>query len=146
MSHTEYQELLAAHALDAIDPTDGQALAEHLATCAQCRDELSGLRETGALLAHVASQQEPGDYVREQVLAKVRAEAQSHKPAQVVQMPQRPTIWPNLLRLAAAIAFVALLVGVIVLWRRDVRLQAESAHLSALLKAQQREREREREL
>src|SRR5262249_13000818 len=65
---------------------------------------------------------------------------------QVVQMPQRPTISPNLLRLAAAIAFVALLVGVIVLWRRDVRLQAESAHLSALLKAQQREREREREL
>src|SRR5262249_45288351 len=129
-----------------MDPADGKAIDAHWETCAECRDDLSALRETGALLAHWVPLQTPGNHVRAQILANVRAEPRRDQPAQVVQMPQRQTIWPNLLRLAAAIAFVALLVGMIVLWRRDVRLQAESARLAAQLKAQQRERERERDL
>jgi len=58
----------------------------------------------------------------------VRAEAVRSQPAHVVQMPQRSkTVWPNLRRLAAAIAFVALLAGVILFWRREVRLTVEMA-------------------
>ena len=151
MSHTDYQELLVAYALDVIDPGDGRALDQHLATCAECRLELNALRETGGSLAHAATIQAPGDHVRAQILARVRAETQSAQPvptpAQVVQMPERTrTVWPNLLRLAAAIAFVALLAGVVGLWRRDARLQSEVAQLSRQLEAQQSELRSSRDL
>lgn len=147
MSHTDYQDLLTAYALDAIDPGDGEALAEHLATCGECRDELIALREAGSLLAQASPAAAPRDHVRAQILNKVRAEAVRSQPAQVVEMPQRSnTVWPNLLRLAAAIAFVALLAGVVVLWRRDARLQAEMRELSRQVQAQQNEIQRNRDL
>ena len=158
MSHTDYQDLLSAYALDAIDPDDGQALAEHLATCEECRGELIALREAGNLLAHASPATVPGDHVRAQLLKQVRAEAVRSQPAQVVfgiadgvdqivQMPQRSKrVWPNLLRMAAAIAFVALLAGVVVLWRRDARLQAEMRELSRQVEAQQNEIQRNRDL
>jgi len=137
MNHTDYQELLSAYALDAIDPGDGQALAEHLVTCAECRDELIALREAGSFLAHASPAAAPGDHVRAQILNKVRAEAVRGQPAQVVQMPQRSkTVWPNLLRIAAAIAFFALLAAVVVLWRerqRDRDLMARQREALTLL-------------
>jgi len=146
MTHNDYQERLAAYALDALDPVDSQALGEHLSNCMQCRDELIGLRDTSALLAHAATAQAPGDRVRAQIVSRVRAEA-APTPAQVVQMPVRgKTVWPNVLRLAAAIAFVALLAGVIVLWRRDSRLQREIARLSRRVDTQQNQMERDRDL
>src|SRR4029434_1676327 len=138
MSHTDYQELLPGYAIDALDPTDVRVLEAHLATCGAYSVELNELRDATSLLAHGARAEAPGDHVRAQILAKVKAEAAHTQPAQVVQMPQRAkTVWPNLLRLAAAIAFVALLAGVIVLWRRDARLQAEMRELSRQLNAQQ---------
>jgi len=147
MSHTDYQDLLTAYALDAIDPGDGQALAEHLVTCEECRDELIALRQAGSLLAHASPAAAPGDHVRAQILNKVRDEAARSQPAQVVQMPQRPpTVWPKLLRIAAAIAFIALLAGVVMLWRRDARLRAEMRELSRQVEAQQIELQRNRDL
>jgi len=147
MSHTDYQELLTAYALDAIDPADGQALTEHLATCEECRVELIALRETGSLLAYASPAAVPGDHVRAQILKQVQAEAVRSQAAQVVQMPQRSrTVWPNLMRMAAAIAFIALLTGVLVLWRRDARLQAEMRELSRQVEAQQSEIQRNRDL
>lgn len=147
MSHNDYQQLLTAYALDEVDPDDGQVLGEHLGTCKQCRDELIALRDAAGLLAHASPIAEPGAHVRAQILARVRAEAVPNPPAQVVQMPQRAkTVWPNLLRLAAAIAFVALLTGVIVLWRRDARLQAEMRELSRQVDVQQNEIQKSRDL
>ena len=147
MSHTDYQDLLTAYALDVIDPVDAQSLAGHLATCDECRDELIALREAGSLLAHASPAAAPGDHVRAQLLKKVRAEAVRSQPAQVVRLPQRSkTVWPNLLRMAAAIAFIALLAGVVVFWRRDARLQAEMRELSRQVEAQQNEIQRNRDL
>jgi anti-sigma-K factor RskA len=147
MSHTDYQDLLTAYALDAIDPVDGQALAEHLATCEECRDELIALREAGSLLAHASPAAAPGDHVRAQILKQLRAETVRSQPAQVMQMPQRSqTVWPNLLRMAAAIAFIALLAGVVVFWRRDARLQSEMRELSRQVEAQQNEIQKNRDL
>ena len=151
MTHTDYQELLSAYALGAIDPNDGSALDQHLATCERCGDELKALREAASLLAHGAPLEAPGTDVRAQILARVRAEPREARPpvtpAQVVPMPQRVTTgWPNLLRLAAAIAFVLLLAGVVVLWRRETRLQAEVTRLSRQLEAQQSEFQKNRDL
>lgn len=144
MSHTDYQELLSAYALDAIDPGDGQALSEHLATCAECRDEVIAMRQAGSLLAHASPAAAPGDHVRAQILQKVRAEAARSQPAQVVQMPPRSKpVWPTLLRLAAS---VALVVGIALFWYRDIRLQAEMRELSHQLEIQQNENQKNRDL
>jgi anti-sigma-K factor RskA len=135
MSHTDFQDLLAAYAVNAIDPADGRALDQHLETCAECRAELDALRDASGLLAHAATPAAPGNHVRAEILAKIRSESGRPK-ANVVTLPQR-SVWPNLLKLAAAIAFIALLVGAGVLWRRDVRLQQELAQQRQLIAEQQ---------
>ena len=135
MSHTDYRDLLAAYALDAIDPADGRRLDRHLETCAECRDELDALRSASDLLAHAANPAAPGNDVRAKILAKVRSESKRPQ-TNVVTLPRR-TVSSNLLKLAAAIAFIALLLGVVVLWQRDVRLQQELAQQRELTAQQQ---------
>ena len=148
MEHKEYQDLLASHALEALDASEARALKDHLETCAHCRAELIEMRDTAGLLAHAAAPAEPGGEVRARILARSRAERQpAETSAQVVAMPRRATkLLPNLLRLAAAIAFVALLVGVIVLWRRDVRMRQEITQLSRQVNTQQHELVRDRDV
>ncbi len=149
MTHTEYQELLAAYALNAIGAQDGRALGEHLATCEDCRAELSALRETSALLSHAAPLDAPGEHVRAQIMSQIRTDRSQTQTtaAKVLPMPARHvSVWPAVLRMAAAIAFVALLLGVIVLWHRDARRQNELAQLAQRLENQQNEQARDREL
>ena len=150
MEHQDYQELLALHALNALDASDARSLEQHLAGCNACRAEMIELRDASALLAHAATPVAPRAEVRDQILAKARSEQPARQSdntlAQVVAMPRRTRLSPNVLRLAAAVAFVALLVGVIVLWRRDVKSRQEIARLSRQLNAEQRELARDRDV
>jgi anti-sigma-K factor RskA len=152
MEHQDYQELLALYALDALDASEARVLEEHLNTCAECRDELGGLRDATALLAHAATAAEPRPEIRARILSSVSAERQQGRPAtatsaQVVTMrPPVGNLWTIGLRLAAGIAFVALLVGIIVLWRRDVRMRQEIAQLSRQANTQQHELVRDRDV
>ena len=153
MEHQEYQELLALYALDALDASEARALETHLDTCAACSAELAGLREAAALLAHASTPAEPRAEVRERILQGARNELQGGQPVvrtSAKGAPLRPSTaasqWPNLLRLAAALAFVALLISVIVFWRRDVRSRQELAQLSRELSQQQSELAREKEM
>jgi len=147
MNHQELQEQLALHALDALDASEAQAIEAHLGSCAQCRAALIELRDAAALLAHAATPAEPRAELRDRILTSIRnspnqdLSAPRAAAAPVVSLTdRRPNrIWPNLLKMAAAIAMVALLIGIIVLWRRDVRLQREIAGLSRQLNSQQRE-------
>ena len=153
MEHQEYQELLVLHSLDALDAAEARGLEEHLATCAECRDELIALRDAGGLLAHAATPAEPGPEVRARLLASVTAERRQDRPAATSSarvLPLKPraerNLWTIGLRLAAAIAFVALLVAMIVLWRRDVKMRQEIAQLSRQANTQQRELLRDRDV
>ena len=153
MEHQEYQELLALYALDALDASEARALEAHLNTCAACSAELAGVREAAALLAHASTPAEPRAEVRERILKDARNESPGPQPVArtfAKMVPLRPsavaTRWPNVLRLAAALAFVALLIGVIVFWRRDVRSRREMAQLSRQINTQQRELLRDREV
>jgi anti-sigma-K factor RskA len=153
MEHQEYQELLALHALDALDASEARALTEHLSTCAECRAELGEMRDAAALLAHASTPAEPDPSIRERILTAARESSQLSPPVagrstNVVPLRSRRAInlWPNVLRLAAALAFVALLVGVIVFWRRDVRSRRELAQLSHQINTQQRELNRDRDV
>ena len=152
MDHQEYQDLLALHALDALDAGEVRGLEEHLETCAQCRAELIELRDAAGLLAHAATPAEPAAELRDRILTNIRRSSfedrSGRQTSAQVSLPgwRQGWVWPNRLQLAAAIVMVALLIGILVLWRRDVRLQREIAGLSRQLNAQQRELVRDRDV
>lgn len=132
--HQQYQDLLALHAVDALDASEKPLLEAHLATCAECRAALVEWRDVTGALAHAATPIAPSDELRARILAATRAETRPAQTAsRVVQMPiapRRSNLWLNLMRIAAAIAIVGLLVGMIVFWRRDVRMQRDIARLT----------------
>ena len=152
MEHQEYRELLEFHALDALEASEARGLEEHLKTCADCRAELIRLRDAAALLAHAAPPAEPRPEVRNQLLASVRAERTQARPSaaspKVVPLKPRAArnIWTIGLRLAAGVAVVALLVSLIVFWRRDVKMRQEIAQLSRQVNTQQHELVRDRDV
>jgi anti-sigma-K factor RskA len=132
--HQQYQESLALHALDALDPAEARSLEAHLATCAECQAALSEWRDATGLLAHATTPKAPSDELRARILAAAQAEPHAPQTAsRVVQMPiagRRSNLRANVLRIAAAIAIVGLLIGVIVMWRRDVLSRRELARVT----------------
>jgi len=148
MNHTDYQQLLAAYALEAIDPSDGRALGEHLVGCPECRAELSDLREAAGLLAHGVPPQTPSPSVRDRILSAVRAESSRSEPIErqsnVVPLAQRrkPAWSTQLLRIAAVLILVA---AAFVLVSMILIAQHKIAELTAEVEAQKSELNREHE-
>ena len=150
MEHQAYEELVTLQALDALDASDQRELDKHLDTCSACRTELAELRDAAGLLAHASTPAEPSAQLRARILDEVRKEAKSAAPAAastVVPFRPRPapSVWPNLLRLAAGIVFGAMLIGLFVLWQRDGRSRQEIARLSEQFNQQKEELARDRE-
>jgi len=149
MEHQEYKELLELSAFDALDEEQARSLQDHLAACAECRGDLADLRDAAGLLAHAPTPLAPSDGLCARILAAAGADMRAQKPgidtSQVVPMTARrqANLWPNLLKIAAAVAFVALAVGLIVMWRRDVNSRREIAQLTHETTLQQRQLNRE---
>jgi anti-sigma-K factor RskA len=154
--HQQYQELLALHALDALDVAEARSLEAHLASCAECRAALGEWRDATGLLAHASTPAAPSDAVRAGILAAARRETRAPQTSsRVVQMPiaaGRSNLWSNALRIAAAVAIVGLLTGVIVMWRRDVlsrreivRITREKTKAENLLAGEREARAKERD-
>lgn len=97
--HEQLRELIAAHALDALEDTEAaeasRAIASHLARCADCRDLLDGFRAVAADLALEAGSRRPPRALSSRVLGSARS--------------PRPAVWA---RVAVAAALVAVLGGV----------------------------------
>jgi anti-sigma-K factor RskA len=153
MAHQDYQQLLVPHSLDALEVSEARELEAHLETCAECRAELSALRDGAALLAYAAEPAAPRPEVRERILESVRAEQTGNRSGapltgRVVALKPRANwnVWKMGLRLAAGLAFVALLIGLVVLWRREVKLRQEIAQLDRQLNTQQHELVRDRDV
>ena len=94
--------LSAAYAVDALDDIERAQFEKHLATCAQCRDEVAGLSEAAAMLSHVTAAPPPPE-LRGRVLADA---------ARVRPLPPRTAATttrrvPRLLAAAAAVLAVA---------------------------------------
>jgi anti-sigma factor RsiW len=51
MEHEEIQEMLAAYALDALEPDEAELVARHLETCPRCSQEVDEHREAAGALA-----------------------------------------------------------------------------------------------
>ena len=153
MEHQDYQQLLIPHSLDALEVSEARELEAHLETCAECRAEFVALRDDAALLAYSAEPAEPRPAVRARILESVRApqivdRAGAVMTDKVVTMRPRANwnVWTKGLRIAAGLAFIALLIGLVVLWRREVKLQQEVAQLNGQLNTQQHELVRDRDV
>ena len=156
MGHEEYKEMLSARALAALDREAEHTLNQHLSDCAACREELDRLNETAALLALTAHPVEPSPQLREQILRRIKTEAQDARPEQLSSsgsktgvgsqvMPFRPpprTGWRpigSLGAIAATLVFAALLVSLIMLWEQNRALKAELAKSTSQMRSAQAE-------
>jgi anti-sigma-K factor RskA len=153
MEHQDYQQLLPPHSLDALEVSEARELEAHLESCAECRAELIALRNDAALLAYAAEPAEPRPEVRALILARVHAEQTEDRAGAVLtgrvvplKAPANWNVWTMGLRLAAGLAFMALLIGMVVLWRREVKLRQEIAQLDRQLNTQQHELVRDRDV
>lgn len=127
MEH-EHDDLIAAYALDALEPEERNRFERHLEECARCRAELAELRTLTVQLAVAASGPAPPSDLRRRILDAARAEA----PIVPLSRPSR-TSARALGALAAAAATVAVGVGV---WGAGLR-----SDLDAAREALERERE-----
>lgn len=148
MKHEDYQQMLTAHALSALDRTDREALEEHLAGCAQCRSELDEWHGTTGELAYVAGPLEPSAQVRDRILEAVRAERLASRNVVELASRQRGSMsWlPRFAAIAASLILVALLALVVVMWRENRAAKAELARLSAEAAQARKDREQNQKL
>src|SRR5687768_13238654 len=123
MIHSDYKEMIPAHALSALDAADERVLTEHLRDGEECRRELADWEATAASLALSADPVEPSLHVRERILTQINSE----KPVSNVVPFTRParTQWGSLTSIAAIILFAALLVTVVVLWQQNRTLRRQ---------------------
>ena len=128
MAHEEYKEMIPARALSALDAAEERALNEHLDNCSECRKELEEWQATAATLAVVPEPVEPSPDVRERILSEVRKDLSA---SNVVPLKSTPrNIWSSfgsLGAIAAVVLFMALLIGLFVLWQQNTAIKRELA-------------------
>lgn len=148
MTHENYQEMLAAQALNALDPNDVQLLEAHLKGCSDCRSQLLDLQNTAAWLAFTAIDAKPvapASDVRERILQTVRSEISTSGKSSAVAEParstssnvipfdqKRPRTWTSTHMWAAIAAgvFIVLSLWLVVLWRENRVVMGELAQLN----------------
>jgi anti-sigma-K factor RskA len=103
MERTDFHELSAAYALDALGADERRAFEDHLGECERCRAHVAEFWGTAALLGYGAPPAAPPAGLRERVLDQVRAER-----AVVVPLRRRPRLVLGAASGLAAAAAVAL--------------------------------------
>ncbi len=77
--HEDYQEMLAAHGLGALDVEEARTLELHLRDCADCSQELDEWKATAAMLALDAAPVAPSERLRNRIIDAVRNDVASPK-------------------------------------------------------------------
>jgi anti-sigma-K factor RskA len=152
MNHEDYKELLPLQALSTLGGEEARTLQAHLTACGECRAELDDWQATAGALARTAPPLEPSPRVRDRVLAAVRAEAVGPKADNVTPISrtapraqQPPSRTWGFQAIAAAVIFVGLIVGLVVLWRQNQEAKAQVARLSEQMKETGRQLEQQHE-
>lgn len=131
ITHEEEKEMLAAHALGALDREEAQRVEEHLKTCAECRSELEEWRLTASALAYSGRTAEPSPVVRSRILDAVRAshprtdatpagevKTETASSSNIILMPARASRRVQMFgAIAAALAIIALAASLFLAWR-----------------------------
>jgi anti-sigma-K factor RskA len=117
MDRAEIHELSAAYALDALEGKDLEAFEEHLAHCAECRENVATFQRVASELAYDVEAPEPPAGLRGRILDQAAAER-----PKVVSLPRRRWAFP-----VAATAAVAAGVAAIALafWAADLSQQVD---------------------
>lgn len=161
MTHEDYQELLAANALTALDAADARALDTHLESCADCRLEMNEWQHTAVFIALDAKPLEPSAQLRERILASVRQEERAATVARDLVEPQvrrgdskvvafeRPqrAVWNSFRSfgaIAATLIFGALIVSLLLLWQQNRAMQNKLAQLTQEMHRAQAQLDHER--
>jgi anti-sigma-K factor RskA len=144
MEHRELRQLIAAHALDALDERDAKLVEEHVVECTECAGELDALRDVAGALAFAAPDVPPPPKLRDRILAAA-APASEAAPAPVARTVRvrRRVFWPwRGLALGLGVTSAALAAVAIVLAGRldDARHQrdAQAQALGAVLNGSSR--------
>lgn len=125
MSEPDVHTQIAGYAMDALEPDERQRVEEHLAQCAQCRDDLREFRETTARLADAEAVDPP-----EELWQRLQRTLPG-----VSQLPPRGSLrrvrhWHNhrlAWAAAASLLVVALVLGGMVV-RQEVRMAEMDEH------------------
>jgi len=125
-AHDQFVDELSLYAMGALRGEERAAVAEHLETCRECREELARLESDLAMLA-LSAEAKPPARAREKLLANLRREPRP------VFVPQKPR-WSWL----AIPAFAALALAVIAVhfWNENRQLRGEVASERAILEQQ----------
>jgi len=122
MNHDEIAQLLGAFALDAVDPDEAAAVRAHLAECPRCSSEVAEHWEVTGLIANVGVDAPPEIWDR--IAAQIDTGAGARRPAPLhlasssaaphrAPTPARRRLaWSVVGTIAAAVAVVAVLLGV----------------------------------
>jgi anti-sigma-K factor RskA len=70
--HTEFDELAAGHALDALEPADEHRFLRHAADCPDCQQTVAEFRAVAGALAETAPPAEPSEQLGLRILAATR--------------------------------------------------------------------------
>ncbi|MDX6591019.1 MAG: hypothetical protein QOJ13_215 [Gaiellales bacterium] len=129
MEHVD--ELIAAHALRALDPDDQRVVEEHLAECERCRVELQQMEAVASALAYAAPAAEPPEDLRARILGSVEpVVSTASAPAPATARRSRWAWWPRFATVAApalALAVLALLA-----WNISLRDQLSGRDVTAV--------------
>jgi anti-sigma-K factor RskA len=115
--HTSYREEIGAYLLGALTDLERQAFEHHMASCAQCRDEVEQLRPAADALPRSVEQVEPPPSLKTSLMEVVEREAHeaagegAAAPEARRRTPLRERLRLPSLRPALAVGGVALVLG-----------------------------------
>jgi anti-sigma-K factor RskA len=116
MTCAQAEDLLGAHALDALTPQEARDVQEHLRGCAEHRQTAQELAQTVSLLALAVDEREPAPDLRDRIMASIQSPSpdpvQKPAPGPVV-VPIRRV--PRLPRWAPRPAWAAVAAGVLLI-------------------------------
>lgn len=140
MAHEDYKAMLPGQALSALDADEARALDQHLAECAECREELADWEKSASALSLAAEPAEPSPEVRRRIMDAVRSEkdARAGKGSsadRVVPFPAaRRNFWTSFGSIAAIVLFPALIVGIVLLWQTNRAMKQELARSNEFIR------------
>jgi anti-sigma-K factor RskA len=110
MTHDEYAELVAAYAIDALEPEARVLVEVHLTSCTECQAELADLQRVSALLAQTIEPVAPPPALKARTIARATAQtspsavpARSDARSDVSAPLPKTTRGPSWLALAASL-------------------------------------------